>query len=65
MKYIKPNSLTWWSSMAPLTAGLFMATEPLHGMSGAVESLYVATGMTAPVLINMGLIGIGVRAAIK
>lgn len=63
-KYIKPKSLTWWASVAPLAAGVFMACEPLHGLSGAVDSLRNATGLTAPILINMGLAGVGLRGAL-
>ncbi len=65
IKYFKPHSLTWWASAAPLFMGLFMATEPLHGMASAAASIQNATGMTAPVLINAGLMGIGIRGAIK
>jgi len=63
-KYFKPKSLTWWASVAPLFTGVFMAAEPLHGLSGAVDTLRNATGLTAPVLINMGLAGIGLRGAL-
>lgn len=63
-KYIKPKSLTWWASVAPLVAGLFMAFEPVHGMSDLVQSIRNATGLTTPVLINMGIAGIGLRGAI-
>jgi hypothetical protein len=62
-KYIKPNSLTWWASVSPLICGVFMASEPLHGMTGVVDSLSNATGSTAPFLINAGLAGIGIRGA--
>ena len=65
MKYFKPFSLTWWASVAPLLAGLFMATEAIHGQSALVASIYAATGMSAPVLINLGLAGIGLRGAVK
>ena len=64
MKYIKPKSLTWWASVSPLLCGVFMASEPLHGQSAIVEALRNATGLTAPVLINMGLAGIGIRGAL-
>jgi len=64
-KYFKPGSLTWWASVSPLLMGLFMASEPLHGMAAAVLSIQNATGMSAPVLINAGLMGIGIRGAIK
>ena len=64
-KYFKPGSLTWWASVSPLLMGLFIASEPLHGMASAALSIKNATGMTAPVLINAGLVGIGIRGAIK
>ena len=63
-KYFKPKSLTWWASVTPLVCGVFMATEPLHGLTEVVASLKSATGLTAPVLINMGLAGIGLRGAV-
>lgn len=65
MKYLKPRSLTWWASVSPLFCGVFIAAEPLHGLSAISESLQNGTGMSAPVLINMGLVGIGLRGAIK
>lgn len=64
-KYVKPKSLTWWSAVVPLACGVFVATEPLHGLSAAVASVKNATGMSAPVLINIGLAGIGLRGAVK
>ena len=64
-KYFKPRSLTWWASVSPLIMGLFMATEPLHGMASAAAAIQNATGQTAPVLINAGLMGIGIRGALK
>jgi len=63
-KYFKPKSLTWWTSVTPLFVGVFMAAEPLHGLSGATDSLRNVTGLTAPVLINMGLAGVGLRGAV-
>lgn len=66
MKYVKPDSLTWWASLAPLLAGAIVATEPLHGQSAIVTTINNFTGnMSAAVMINAGLIGIGVRGAIK
>lgn len=62
-KYFKPRSLTWWASVAPLLAGVFMALEPVHGLTPWVEALRNASGATAPVLINAGLAGIGLRGA--
>ena len=64
-KYFKPKSLTWWASVVPLILGLFMAFEPLHGWSDLVQAARNATGATAPVLINAGLAGIGLRGAVK
>ena len=64
-KYFQPKSLTWWSSVVPLICGVFIATEPMHGLSDAVASVKLATGMPAAVLINVGLVGIGLRGAIK
>jgi hypothetical protein len=64
-KYIKPRSLTWWSAVVPLACGLFMAFEPVHGLADLTEAIRNATGLTAPVLINLGLAGIGLRGAVE
>lgn len=64
-KYWKPASLTWLSSVVPLLCGLFMAFEPVHGLTDLAAAIKNATGMSAPVLINVGLAGIGLRGAIK
>ena len=64
-KYFKPTSLTWWASVVPLIAGLFLATESIHGLSSLVEAVNEMTGYTsAAVLINAGLAGIGIRGAL-
>ena len=66
MKYIKPKSLTWWGSLVPVAAGLTIATAPWHGASTLVGVIDAVTGGIEPVLlINAGLVGIGMRAAIK
>ena len=65
VKYFKPRSVTWWASVTPLLCGLFMAFTPVHGLTDLTDSIRNATGLTAPVLINMGLAGIGLRGAIK
>ena len=66
MKYIKIKSVSWWSAFVPLITGIFVAAEPLHGLSNIVAVIDNATGgLTAPVLINIGLAGIGLRGAIK
>lgn len=63
-KYFKPNSLTWLASVVPLSIGCFMAAEPLHGLTDWVQFFANGTEMTAPALINAGLIGVGLRGAI-
>ena len=65
MKYFKPNSVTWWASISPLAAGVFMAAEPVHGMTPIVQSIENATEMTPYMLINLGIAGVGLRGAIK
>lgn len=66
MKYIKLNSLTWWASVAPLVAGAVVATEPIHGMEDVVTTINNFTGgMSAAVMVNAGLLGVGIRGAIK
>jgi hypothetical protein len=64
-KYFKPNSVSWWASVAPLSLGLFMAGAPIHELYQWVEFAQNATGMKAPVLINAGIAGIGLRGAIN
>lgn len=64
-RYFKPRSVTWWSAVVPLICGLFVAAEPLHHMADWSEAIRNATGLPAPVLINMGLAGIGLRGAIR
>ena len=65
-KYWKPASMTWWASVAPLLAGVFMAFAPVHGMTALTESLReVFSGASAGALINIGLAGIGIRGAVK
>ncbi len=66
-RYFKPHSLTWWASAAPLFAGAIkaasVAAPELQTITAVIDA---ASGdMPAPVLINMGLIGIGLRGAIK
>lgn len=66
MKYVKPKSLSWWASLVPLIAGLFMAGEPVHHLAQYVSVVKALFGGAEPaVLINAGLIGIGLRGAIK
>ncbi len=65
-KYFKPRSLTWWASFAPLAMGVFLALEPIHGMTDWADTVRNMTGGVHPyALINAGLAGIGIRGAIQ
>ncbi|MGL4281384.1 MAG: hypothetical protein ACRCS0_13535 [Albidovulum sp.] len=65
-KYFKPASLTWLASALPLGAGVFIAFEPVHHFADWSKALSLAFGGTSPyLLINAGLVGIGLRGAIK
>ena len=65
MKYLKLNSLTWWAGFVPLLAGLTIVFEPYHGWPEVVDLINHATGDQSPaVLINAGLMAIGLRGAI-
>lgn len=65
MKYFKPNSLTWWASAAPLFAGMVVAASAALSFLAPFAAVIDAAsgGLPAPVLINMGLVGIGLRGA--
>lgn len=64
-KYLKPKSLTWWASFVPIMAGAFIALEPVHGASAWVQAVSDMAGSLSPaVLINAGLLGIGLRGAV-
>lgn len=65
-KYFKPRSVTWWASVVPIVAGVFIALDQIHGLadwSAAVSEM--AGGASPAVLINAGLAGIGLRGAVK
>lgn len=65
-KYVKPTSLTWLASVLPILAGLFIAFEPVHHLSDWVNAVSRTFGDASPyVLINAGLVGIGLRGAVK
>lgn len=65
MKYIKPESFTWWMSLIPVIAGIIVATADLHGQVALVAVVNSLTGGAEPaILINAGLAGIGLRAAL-
>ena len=66
MKYFKPASLTWWASFVPLAMGTFAASEPLHGLSvGVLVVDNLTGGIGSYALINAGLVGIGMRGALR
>jgi hypothetical protein len=65
-KYFKPKSLTWLASFVPVLAGGLVASLPLHGWSEVVETIDAITGGMSPyVMINAGLVGIGMRGAVE
>ena len=66
-KYFKPKSVTWWASVAPLIAGVVLAlSAAFPAMAPVAAIINAASGdLPAPVLINMGLIGIGLRGAVQ
>ena len=50
----------------PLAAGLFIAFEPVHHFADWSKALSLAFGGASPyLLINAGLVGIGLRGAIR
>lgn len=64
-KYIKPQSMTWWVSFLPLSGGVFLATDQFHGMTSLVSVIDELRGdMSAAQMIQLGLLGIGIRGAI-
>lgn len=65
-KYVQPLSLTWLASALPCLAGLFIAFEPVHHLSDWAKAVSLTFGNTSPyLLINAGLVGIGLRGAIR
>lgn len=65
-RYFKPTSLTWLASVLPLLAGVFIAFEPVHHLADWAKAVSRTFGDTPPaLLINAGLVGIGLRGAVK
>ncbi len=65
-KYVKPTSLTWLASVLPLLAGLFIAFEPVHHLIDWAKAVSLTFGGASPyILINAGLVGIGLRGAVR
>lgn len=63
-KYILPKSLAWWASVSPLAVGAFIATLPLHGLTDWTLAAQSLVGDRTPSeLVQLGLLGIGLRGA--
>jgi len=64
-KYFKPKSLTWWASVILLAAGVVLALSANIPTLAPVADLILAfyPGASAGMLINLGLMGIGLRGA--
>lgn len=67
MRYFKPRSLTWWASLVPLIAGLIMAlAEGFPALQPLAQAIRPVFNDASPaVLINAGLVGIGLRGALS
>jgi hypothetical protein len=66
-KYYKPKSLAWWASFAPLIGGVILAlSEALPQLRPAASVIQSLAGadMTAARLVQLGLLGIGLRGAL-
>lgn len=70
-KYIQPKSLAWWASFIPLVGGVVLAlsnafpeNDILTRGAMIVQEL-AGQGRTAADLIQLGLLGIGLRGAIS
>lgn len=61
-KYFKPKSTAWWAGLVPLALGVFIAAEPVHGLTTWVNVINNMTGGMSPyILINAGVGFIGLR----
>ena len=65
-KYFKPTSVTWWASFTPFILGVLLAlTAAFPALTPLAVFINALTGgLDAYILINMGLVGIGLRGAI-
>ena len=66
-KYYKPKSLAWWASIVPLVGGIILALSaafPALTQAAAVVQSAAGPEATASSLIQLGLLGIGLRGAL-
>lgn len=66
-KYFQPSSVAWWASVVPIIAGTIKALGTVHpSLHGLVAVIDAFTGepLSPSILINFGLIGLGLRGAI-
>lgn len=65
-KYFRPKSVTWWVSILPLLAGILLAFAQAFAWAPVIALIATfAPGATPSVLVYAGLMGIGLRGAIK
>ena len=65
-KYFKPTSMAWWASFAALAAGVFLAIADVVPSLASVASVVrqiAGENATAASLIQLGMLGIGLRGA--
>lgn len=65
MRYVLPNSLTWWAGLAAILIGLAALALPEHGplgeLAGVLAQLIGADDAAPATLITLGLGLIGLR----
>ena len=66
LKYVKTKSLAWWASFAPLLGGVILAmADVIPQLATAAQVVRALAGdMTAAQLVQLGLLGIGLRGAL-
>lgn len=66
-KYVKPKSLAWWASVMPLVGGLIIAFSKVFAELEPIATIVheLSGDMTAAQLVQLGLLGIGLRGAIS
>jgi hypothetical protein len=66
MKYIKPNSLTWWTGAISIAAGVVVAAAgSLNALTPLGVFIDALTGGISPsAMITYGLTVVGIRGAL-